>query len=80
MDTGESVGGLSDVGELGDEWSFTLYDGRGREVVAFAYHDEAIARRAHKAMQMAIGDAVAVSPAFEIAIGAGFVPVQTVRP
>lgn len=65
---------------MGDEWSFTLYDGQGHEVVAFAYHDETTARRAHKAMLFVMGDAVAVSPAFEMAIGAGFVPVQTVRP
>lgn len=65
MHTGESVGGLSDIGGLGDEWSFTLYNGQGREFVAFAYADKATARRAHKAMQMAIGDAVAISPAFD---------------
>ena len=48
---GEAVGSVSDVGQLGDEWGFTLYDGQEREIVAFAFESEKDARTAAKMMQ-----------------------------
>ena len=40
------AGSLSDVGEL--EWSFTLYDVHGDELLCFAFATEQVARTAHK--------------------------------
>jgi len=48
---GEPVGSIGDVGPLGDEWAFTLYDGQERELMAFVFHDERDARQAAKMMQ-----------------------------
>src|SRR3974390_785059 len=39
---------LSDVGGLGDEWGFTLYDVLAKELLAFALHTKQAARTAHK--------------------------------
>jgi hypothetical protein len=36
----EPVGSVGDVGPLGDEWAFTLYDGQEREITAFAFESE----------------------------------------
>ena len=57
------AGSLGDVGQLGDEWSFTLYDHQEREIVAFVFESEGDARRAAKAMQMIVAEASALSPA-----------------
>jgi hypothetical protein len=57
------VEALGDVGQLGDEWAFTLYDALEREIAAFVFHDERDARQAHKMMQDVVARAMAVSPA-----------------
>jgi hypothetical protein len=46
-DVGELIGSIDDVGPLGDEWAFTLYDdGQEREIAAFAFETEKDARSA----------------------------------
>jgi len=57
------AGSLSDVGELGDEWGFTLYDVHGEELLAFAFSTEQVARTAHKMMSHIVIEAVAIVPA-----------------
>jgi hypothetical protein len=57
---GEPVGSVSDIASLGDEWGVTVYDAKDREIAAFAFHTEIDARRAAKAMQSIVADAVAV--------------------
>lgn len=75
MEGGMRAGSVGDVGELGDEWSFTLYDHEDREILAFVFENEADARKAHKAMQETLARAVALSPAED----RGFVSVPIVR-
>ena len=60
---GKSVGSIGDVGPLGDEWAFTLYDGQERELMAFVFHDEREARQAAKMMQDVLAGTVALAPA-----------------
>jgi hypothetical protein len=54
-DVGEPVGSVGGVGQLGDEWAFTLYDGQGREIVAFVFHSERDARQGAEAMHDMLG-------------------------
>ena len=63
MPEGKEAGCVGDVGPLGDEWSFTLFDKDEREIVAFVFGIEGDARRAAKAMQMMVAEASALSPA-----------------
>ena len=63
MPEGKEAGSVGDVGPLGDEWSFTLFDKDEREIVAFDFESEGDARRAAKAMQMIVAEACALSPA-----------------
>ena len=63
MMEGMLAGTVGDVGQLGDEWAFTLYDKDEREIVAFVFVEEGEARRAAKAMQMIVAEACALSPA-----------------
>jgi hypothetical protein len=60
---GREAGSVGDVGPLGDEWSFMLYDHQEREIVAFVFGIEGDARRAAKAMQMTVAEASALAPA-----------------
>jgi hypothetical protein len=53
---------IGDVGRLGDEWGFTLFDGAERELAEFLYPTEDEARQAQKAMRLV------VEPASEIGI------------
>jgi hypothetical protein len=62
MEVGMRAGSVGDVGELGDEWSFTLFDKDEREIVAFVFESEGDARRAAKAMQMVVAEALALAP------------------
>jgi hypothetical protein len=62
MMEGESAASIGDVGHLGDEWAFTLFDTQDREIAAFVFNDERDARQAHKAMQVVVTRAMAVSP------------------
>lgn len=57
------AGSVGDVGQIGDEWAFTLYDNNERELLAFVFVEEGEARRAAKAMQMIVAEACALSPA-----------------
>ena len=59
---GGDAGSLSEVGELGDEWGFTLYDANGEELVAFIFHDEKTARTAHKMLSHVAIEATAIGP------------------
>jgi hypothetical protein len=69
------AGSLSDVGELGDEFAFTLYDVHGEELLAFVYATEHDARAAHKMMSEALWRAMAICPTKE---PTGFVAVPVV--
>jgi hypothetical protein len=51
MEEGMRAGSVGDVGQLGDKWSFTLFDNNDRELLAFVFVEEGEARRAAKAMQ-----------------------------
>ena len=46
MPEGQEAGSVGDVGPIGDEWSFTLFDHQEREIVAFVFGSEGDARRA----------------------------------
>jgi hypothetical protein len=37
---GVPAGSIGEVAQLGDEWSFTLYDTDEREIVAFVFVEE----------------------------------------
>lgn len=65
MPEGKEAGSVGDVGPIGDEWSFTLFDNQEREIVAFVFGIEGDARRAAKAMQMMVAEASAIAPAAE---------------
>jgi hypothetical protein len=54
---------VGDVGPLGDEWAFTLYDHEERELLAFVFVEEGEARRAAKAMQEILAGVAALAPA-----------------
>jgi hypothetical protein len=59
------AGSLSDAGELGNEWAFTLYHVHGDELMAFGYRTEHDARAAHKMMNEALWRAMAICPSSE---------------
>lgn len=59
------TGSLSDVGELGDEWAFTLYDIQGEELLCFAFKTEQTARTAHKMMSHVVIEAMAIASTTE---------------
>jgi hypothetical protein len=63
---GEQAASVGDVGQLGDEWAFTLFDQEEREIAAFVFHDEREARQAAKMMQDIVARAVAVAVAEEL--------------
>lgn len=65
MMEGMPAGSGGDVGPLGDEWAFTLFDHEEREIAAFVFHDERTARQAAKAMQDIVARAIAISPSYE---------------
>jgi hypothetical protein len=69
------AGSLSDVGELGDEFAFTLYDVHGEELLAFVHATEHDARAAHKMMSEAVWRAMAICPTSE---RSGFAAVPVV--
>ena len=50
------TGSLSDVGELGDEWAFTLYDIQGEELLCFAFETEQTARTQNDVARRHRGD------------------------
>ena len=54
---------MGDVGPLGDDWAFTLYDHEERELLAFVFVEEGEARRAAKAMQEILTGVAALAPA-----------------
>lgn len=54
------AGSLSDVGALGDEWVFTLYDVQGEELLCFAFETEQAARTAHKMVSHVVIEAMAI--------------------
>jgi hypothetical protein len=68
---GEPAASVGDIGQLGDECAFTLFDSQEREIAAFVFRDERDARQAHKMMNDIVARAVAISPAEE----RGFVAV-----
>jgi hypothetical protein len=72
---GIPAGSVGDIGPLGDEWAFTLYDHEEREILAFVFHTESDARAAARMMQDVLARAVALSPAEE----RGFVAVPIVK-
>jgi hypothetical protein len=41
MPEGEQAGHIGDVGQIGDQWAFTLYDYNDRELLAFLFVEEA---------------------------------------
>ena len=57
------AGSVGDVGSIGDEWAFTLYDNNKRELLAFVFVEEGEARRAAKAMQEILTGVAALAPA-----------------
>ena len=63
MPEGEQAGHVGDVGPIGDEWAFTLYDNNDRELLAFVFVEEGEARRAAKAMQEILVGVAALAPA-----------------
>jgi hypothetical protein len=63
MMEGMPAGSVGDVGQLGDEWAFTLYDHEDRELLALVFADEPDARKAAKATQDVLARAVAISAA-----------------
>jgi hypothetical protein len=40
MMEGMEAGSVGDVGQLGGEWAFTLFDNQEREIAAFVFQDE----------------------------------------
>ncbi|HEX4080081.1 MAG TPA: hypothetical protein VHX61_14545 [Rhizomicrobium sp.] len=72
---GETAASIGDVGRLGDEFAFTLFDGQDREIAAFVFETEQDARAGAKMMQDILARTVAVSPAE----GIGFVGVPVVK-
>ena len=63
MSEGKEAGSVGEVGPIGDEWSFMLFDNEEREIVAFVFAIEGDARQAAKAMQMVVAEACALAPA-----------------
>jgi hypothetical protein len=63
MPEGMRAGSVGDVGPIGDEWAFTLYDNTDRELLAFVFTEEGEARRAAKAMQDILTGVAALAPA-----------------
>ena len=63
MPEGKEAGSVGDVGQLGDKWSFTLFDNNDRELLAFVFVEEGEARRAAKAMQEILTGVAALAPA-----------------
>ena len=63
MMEGVPAGSIGDVGQLGDKWSFTLFDNNERELLAFVFVEEGEARRAAKAMQEILTGVTALVPA-----------------
>lgn len=63
MEDGMRAGSVGDVGQLGDKWSFTLFDSNERELLAFVFVEEGEARRAAKAMQDILTGVAALAPA-----------------
>ncbi len=63
MEEGTRAGSVGDVGQLGDEWSFMLYDSAEHELLAFVFAEEGEARRAAKAMQEILAGVAALAPA-----------------
>ena len=51
------------MGQLGDEFAFTLYDHEDRELLAFVFAEEGEARRAAKVMQTIVTGTSALAPA-----------------
>jgi hypothetical protein len=75
MEEGLPAGSVSDIGKIGEEFSFTLYDHEDRELMAFLFDNEADARGAWFEMKRILGRAVALSPADD----RGFVAVPIVK-
>ena len=63
MMEGMPAGSVGDVGHLGEEWAFTLYDKNERELLAFVFVEEGEARRAAKAMKEILAGVAALEPA-----------------
>jgi hypothetical protein len=63
MPEGGAAGSVGEVGPIGDEWAFTLFDNTGRELLAFVFTEEGEARRAAKAMQEILAGVAALAPA-----------------
>ena len=70
---------MGDVGPLGDEWAFTLYDHEERELLAFVFVEEGEARRAAKAMQEILAGVAALAPAPAPGTRSSFFSVPTRR-
>ena len=63
MPEGGAAGSVGEVGPIGDEWAFTLFDNTDRELLAFVFMEEGEARRAAKAMQEILAGVAALAPA-----------------
>ena len=59
------AGSLGDVGQLDEEWGFTLYDVHGDELLYFSFETETKARTAHKMMLHVVFEAMAIASAKE---------------